>query len=81
MIEWFTWYCHCNYAALIYLLYSVSTTNLLWWELAGRTVSISLLCGTSYRCWSSATLTHLLSNPNMPLPVLPPAEKQVPLEK
>lgn len=35
-----------QYAALIYFLYSVSTTDLLWWELAGRTLSMGLLCGT-----------------------------------
>lgn len=35
-----------QYAALIYFLYSVSTANLLWWELGGRTLSMGLLCGT-----------------------------------
>ena len=35
-----------QYAALVYFLYSVSTTSLLWWELLGRTLSMGLLCGT-----------------------------------
>lgn len=35
-----------QYAALVYFLYSVSTSNLLWWEIVGRTLSMGLLCGT-----------------------------------
>lgn len=35
-----------QYAALVYYLYSVSTSSLSWWELLGRTLSMGLLCGT-----------------------------------
>jgi alkane 1-monooxygenase len=35
-----------QYAALVYFLYSITTASLLWWELAGRVLSMGLLCGT-----------------------------------
>ena len=36
----------CQYAILVYFLFSMRQKGLAWWEIAGRIFSMGLLCGT-----------------------------------